>query len=83
MEREWYFVSMVPPEERPPDGGVFEIQVLNDAGEGIEWGYIRPEDKSLTIGDRLIPETVLAAAKRCAIGHGQYVDRNGNIVRPF
>jgi hypothetical protein len=83
MQRERYFVRQLAAEERPPDGAMFEIQVLNNSGQAIECGYIHPEDTVLVIGGQKVPEAVLAAAKVRELGDGQYVDRNGRILNPF
>jgi hypothetical protein len=83
MQRERYFVRRLADNERPRDGSMFEVQVLNNSGQAIECGYIHPEDTTLIIGDRAIPEAVLAAAKLRELGDGQYVDRDGNVLNPF
>jgi len=81
---ERYFVVRLSPNDRMrKEGWLFEIQLLDDEGRGIEFGYLHGEESEITIAGRQIPPAVILAAHRQAEGQGDYVDSHGRSVPPF
>ncbi len=73
------------PEDEPAraDGYVFGVQILNAKGEGELEGYLRADQEYLEIDGNIIPEAVVAAARRQRNGQGDYVDEQGHSLPPF
>jgi len=61
----------------------FEIQLLNADGQALACGYVDDQVVSLQIEGRIIPLSVIEAARRQVIGKGDYVDESGSSISPF
>lgn len=60
------------------------IQVLDELGNVCgKVGYISPEDFHLCVEGKVIPETVISAAKKLSTGDLVWLDSRGNAVNPF
>lgn len=66
------------PGQKP--GQVYQIQLINDSGQGIAEGFISEVETELVIEGVLIPSQVVEAAKKMPQNTGDYVDGNGKSV---
>ena len=82
-DRAAYFLSHRIPGERPDATGPFEIQVVNDIGQGIAVGYFSAPDGEIVIDGHMVPACVVAAAMTLPIGFGYYANANGEWVDPW
>lgn len=78
MDRAWYFVSHLIAGDIPDATRPFEVQVLNEVGQGVEVGYFAPPCSHLVIAGREVPPAVLEAAARLPVGFGFYVGSAGD-----
>jgi hypothetical protein len=76
-DRAWYFVSHLIDGDMPGATGPFEVQVLNEVGQGVEVGYFTPPCLRLVVAGHEIPPAVLQAASRLPLGFGYYVGASG------
>ena len=88
-----YFVSpLLPDDYRPSPTAVYEVQVLNDRGQGEVVVFLSGDGKVLSaqhaikgliaVDQSEIPPAVIDAALALRGQHGEYVDAAGRIVRP-
>jgi hypothetical protein len=80
-----FFVVRLRPEERWPEqkeGQSFGVHLVNRFGQTTVDGYFGENDKAVVVGGVEVPRKVLEAAKRQAIGSGEYVNANGEPVMP-
>ncbi len=78
----FYVLHLKSRDKRRLEGKIFQIQVIDENGLAISFGYISEEDNKLIIDDCLVPAKVIEAAKRQNIGCGDFVDMNGEQVLP-
>jgi hypothetical protein len=75
-----------------PSGAKFEVQILNEIGEGELIAYFTASSKlislvhalrgTLPINDVKIPEKVIRAAHQLVGRSGEYVNENGDVMNP-
>lgn len=65
------------------EGFLYEVQILDSKGRAEIAGYLKPHQEDLEIGGHVIPRAVVEAARRQSEGQGDYVDADGNSIRPF
>jgi len=73
IDRRWWFVCRL-------DGDRFEVQLLNDAGAGIEAVAFLVGARDLVLGGRSVPEAVIVTAEGRTLGDGQYCDSAGRLL---
>lgn len=71
-------------DDRPEKGATakYEIQIVNEHGQALFWGFVGDDEMHLRISDYEISLAVLEAARRQPIGKGEFVDKNGQPVHP-
>jgi hypothetical protein len=82
-EKRYFVVRLGQDDRMRKEGWLFEIQLLDDEGRGVEFGYLRGEEQEITIAGERIPPEVVLAARRQTEGQGDYVDAHGRSVPPF
>lgn len=82
-ERAAYFLSHLIPGDVRGATGSFEIQVLNDIGQGIAVAYFHAPGGQIVIDGHAIPAAVVAAAVTLPIGFGYYANVSGEWVDPW
>jgi hypothetical protein len=81
-DRAAYFLSHLIPGDVTDATGPFEIQVLNDVGQGVAVAYFSaPGD--IVIDGHVVPPAVVVAATTLPIGFGYYVNAGGAWVDPW
>lgn len=60
----------------------YEIQIVNESGQAVSWGYANDQETEIVINGCRIPSAVLEAARRQLMGKGDYVDENGCSISP-
>jgi len=78
-----YFVSHLEPHDRPEPDRLYQIQILDSSGRAEAWGYVGESETELVVESHVVPAPVLTAARRQVLGKGDYVDDDGNPIRPF
>ena len=78
-----YFLSHVIPGDMPGATGPFEIQLLNDIGQGIAVAYFDAPGGDIVIDGHVVPPAVVAAAMTLPIGFGYYANASGEWVDPW
>lgn len=79
-----YFVlHLEPGEERPEPDLAYEIQILDAAGRARACGHVGEGDEPLFVDGEEVPLAVIRAARRQALGQGDYVDSRGVAVPAF
>ena len=80
----WFFVLHLSDRHRRPDPAVrYEIQLLNRRGESIAEAYLTDSASEAFVSGVAVPSAVIAAARRQPLGQGDYIDEEGNSVKPF
>ena len=82
-ERAAYFLSHLIPGDVPDATGPFEIQALNDIGQGIASGYLSVFGGEIVIDGHVVPPTVVIAATTLPIGFRYYANASGEWVDPW
>lgn len=82
-DRAAYFLSHLIPCDVPDATSPFEIQVLNDIGQGIAVAYFSDPGNEIVIDGHAIPPAVVAAAMTLPIGFGYYANASGTWVDPW
>lgn len=78
-----YFLSHLIPGDMPAAIGPFEIQVLNDIGQGIAVAYFSAPGGEILVDGHSVPSSVIAAAMTLPIGFGYYANASGEWVDPW
>ena len=65
------------------EGFRYEVQLLNDDGEGAAVVLLTEEDTNISVPGYDLPSRVVDAARRQEKGSGDYVNTVGESVRPF
>jgi hypothetical protein len=65
------------------EGFRYEVQLLNDGGEGGGVFQFSDADSEISVPGFEIPSEVVEAARRQQRGSGTYVDSRGESIRPF
>jgi len=60
----------------------YEIQIVNESGQAVSWGYAGDHETEIVINGCRIPRAVLEAARRQLMGKGDYVDDTGCSISP-
>jgi hypothetical protein len=79
----WFFVLHLEEKDRPSNGAPYEIQVLNANGQAVACGYADEQTDHLQLQGCSIPLAVIGAARRQAVGKGDYVNEAGDSVPAF
>jgi len=89
-----YFVRQLgETDSRPSPRAAFEVQILNDQGQGEVCAYIAADSDQvvalhhaakgwLSVGEHGVPEPVIRTAKQMRGPYGEYVNENGEVVPP-
>lgn len=78
-----YYVRHLAIGPENPDGFTFEIQLLDRRGRaGVVVNFNEGEDSSL-LKEYEVPEAVFQAAKRQPMNTGDYVNSEGESMKPF
>ena len=62
---------------------MFQVQVLDSRGRSAFVGHVGETETDLRIGNIVIPQAVLEAARRQLAGQGDYVNELGQSIPPF
>ncbi|QDT52384.1 hypothetical protein Pan44_03940 [Caulifigura coniformis] len=82
-DRKVYFILHLEERDRYSSGMRYEIQLLDTYGQTIARGCVDDQANSLELQGCSIPQPVIEAARKQAIGNGDYVDEAGYSVSPF
>ena len=79
----YFVVHLTERDDRPSDELRFEVQLLDSRGRARACGYVGEDDTELVVEGEVVPWAVLDAARRQTYGQGDYVNAEGESVRPF
>ena len=82
-QKKRYFVAHLEQCDRPASDKAYQVQILNSSGRADVWGYVGDADTELIVEGHCVPSAVVTAARRQLLGKGDYVDEDGNSIRPF
>lgn len=78
-----YFVLHLADEWPEKAGGAkYQIQILNESGQAISWGYVGDYETEIVVANHTVPTAVVEAARRQPVGKGDFVDCQGQSIAP-
>ncbi len=81
--KRYYFVRHLPIHDpRRKKGHLAQIQLVDQHGQAISFGYIENALQKLELSGESVPMSVIESALRQPSGTSNFVDHNGTIIAP-